>query len=92
MIDYSFFKLGWVMSSEEKIIQKIFEGRKVSYKDVERVLLNLGFELNIKGSHHIFRKKGCFYNISLKRRSELVRYQIKIVQEVLEDHGYTKKD
>lgn len=78
------------MSIDEKIIKKILDGRKVSYKDAEKILLYLGFELKIKSSHHIFRKKGCIYNVSLKKRTELLGYQIKMLQEVLEDHGYTK--
>lgn len=80
------------MSSEEKLIRKILEGRNVSYKDAEKILLKLGFELKVTASHHIFRKKGYSVNVSLKRRSELLSYQIKIMQEVLEDHGYKKED
>lgn len=80
------------MSSEEKLINKVLMGRNISYKDAEKILLKLGFELRVTASHHIFRKKGYEVNVSLKRRSELLSYQVKIIQEVLEDHGYTKKD
>lgn len=79
------------MSSEEKLITKILSGSNVSYKDAERILIYLGFNLKITASHHIFRKKGYSLNVSLKRRTELLPYQIKILQEVLKDHGYKKE-
>lgn len=79
------------MSSFEKLVKKILLGSDVSYKDAEKILLRLGFELRISASHHIFRKKGYSVNVSLKRRTILLPYQIKIIQEVLEDHGYQKE-
>lgn len=36
----------------------------------------------------MFRKVGSPDNISLKKRPELLAYQIKILQEVLLNHGY----
>jgi predicted RNA binding protein YcfA (HicA-like mRNA interferase family) len=80
------------MSAEEKLIQKILAGRSVSYKDAEKMLFKLGFDVKITASHHIFRKKGYSTNVSLKRRAELLSYQIKLLQEVLEDHGYKKEN
>jgi predicted RNA binding protein YcfA (HicA-like mRNA interferase family) len=44
------------MSKLEKLIQKILNGHSVSYEDAEKLLIRLGFDLNIRGSHHIFRK------------------------------------
>jgi predicted RNA binding protein YcfA (HicA-like mRNA interferase family) len=80
------------MSIDEKLIQKVFRGSNISYKDAEKILMKLGFELRIKASHHNFRKMGCPYNISLKKRAELLKYQTKMLQEVLKDHGYKKED
>jgi predicted RNA binding protein YcfA (HicA-like mRNA interferase family) len=80
------------MSAEEKLIQKILSARGISYKDAEKILLKLGFDVKITASHHIFRKKGYPTNVSLKRRAELLSYQIKLLQEVLKDHGYQKED
>jgi len=79
------------MSSLEKLIQKVLAGKKISYKDAERILLGLGFNVKIAGSHHVFRKIGTPYNISLKKRPELLAYQIKMLQEVLLNHGYEEK-
>jgi len=78
------------MSKHEKLINEILNGKKISYADAEKILLRLHFELSVSGSHHVFRKDGYRRSISLKRRSELLNYQIKLLQEVLKDHGYTK--
>lgn len=74
------------MTKWQKLIQKIVEGRNISYDEAETVLLKLGFKLEIKGSHHIFRKKGYSRNVSIKRRSELLPYQIRDLKEVLREH------
>jgi hypothetical protein len=79
------------MSSFDKLIQKIFEGRNISYADAERVLFSLEFDLDIRASHHIFRKRNC-KKIVLKKRSQLLDYQIKDLKEVLLNHGYTKEN
>lgn len=78
------------MTKHEKLINAILDGKRISYKDAEILLLRLHFELSICGSHHIFRKVGYQRSISLKRRPELLQYQVKLIQEVLKDHGYTK--
>ena len=76
------------MSKLQKLAQKILDGRDVSYDEVEGLLFKMGFRLEIRGSHHIFRKKGYLRNISIKRRTQLLRYQIADIREVLRDHGY----
>lgn len=76
------------MSKLQKLIQKVIDGRDISYDEAEMILLRLQFEIDIRGSHHIFRKKGYLRNISIKRRSQLLPYQIREIKEVLRDHGY----
>ncbi len=76
------------MSQFDKLIKKILNGKNVSYDEGELVLLKLGFDLNIRGSHHSFRKSGYKNVVTLKKRSLLISYQIDKLQEVLKDHGY----
>lgn len=76
------------MSKFDKLIHKIKNGKNVSYNEAENILLNLGFELNVRGSHHVFRKPGHTKTISIKRRSILLDYQIDDLKEVLRDHGH----
>lgn len=76
------------MSKVQKLIEKILNGRDVSYSEAETLLLRLGFDVEVRGSHHNFRKKNYYRNISIKRRSQLLPYQINELKEVLKDHGY----
>ena len=78
------------MSAFDKLIQKFLAGSQVSYKDAEKLLLTLGYEFTVRGSHHTFRKVG-FTNVILKKRSQLIAYQIKELKEVLTEHGYEKQ-
>jgi len=56
------------MSVIDKIIKKFLFDELVTYKDAEKLLLSLGFELQVTGSHHIFRKKGYVRNASIKKQ------------------------
>ncbi len=76
------------MSQWQKLIQKILEGKNTSYEEAKNVLFHLGFELKIRGSHHIFRKNGYIKNVSIKRRSQLLPYQMRDLKEILRDHEY----
>ncbi len=74
------------MSRLKKLIQKIFARQQVSYQEAEKILFELGYELKVSGSHHVFRKAG-HKHITLKKRPQLLPYQITDLQEVLTDHG-----
>lgn len=76
------------MGKTEKLIQKILNGKNVSYDEAETLLTKLGFDVRARGSHHVFGKSGYTKNITLKRRSQLLPYQINLLVEVLKDHGY----
>ena len=76
------------MSKAEKLIQKILNRKNVSYQEAENLLLDLGFQLKIKGSHHNFRKPGYHRTIVIKKRKLLYDYQVDDLKEVLKDHGY----
>ena len=79
-----------VVTRADKLIQKIFARQQVSYKDAEKILFELGYELKVSGSHHVFRKAG-FKHVTLKRRPQLLSYQITDLQGVLRDHGIEEK-
>jgi len=76
------------MSKLEKLVNKILRNQSVSYEEAETLLKRLDFEVEVSGSHHVFRKKGYVKNISLKRRSQLLPYQLRCIKEVLRDHDY----
>jgi predicted RNA binding protein YcfA (HicA-like mRNA interferase family) len=72
------------MSKLEKLIHKVKNEQSISYEEAEKLLLRLGFDLRTKGSHHVFAKEGYGKTISLKRRSQLMHYQILLVKEAME--------
>lgn len=78
------------MGKTEKLIQKIFAQQQVSYKEAEKILLELGYQLKISGSHHVFRKNG-YKHVTLKRRPQLLSYQLNDLKEVLKDNGFKEK-
>jgi hypothetical protein len=80
------------MSKLEKLKQKIDNGQAISFEEAESVLLKLGFKIRSPGSSHfIFWKEGYEKNISLKKRSQLLPYQIRILKEVLKNHEQDEK-
>ena len=73
------------MSKFEKLKQKIRDGHSISYDEAENFLLKIGFAVRVRGSHHVFSKDGYEKNISIKKRSQLMAYQMRLLEEVLED-------
>lgn len=76
------------MSKFEKLILKIQNGKNISYDEAETLLSMLGFTCKVKGSHHVFRKPSYLQTVSIKKRSQLLAYQIDDLKEVLKKHGY----
>lgn len=72
------------MSRIEKLRLKIKNGQPISYDEAENVLTKLGFDVRSRGSHHVFSKDGYPKNISIKKRSELLPYQMSLILEALE--------
>ncbi len=72
------------MSKFEKLKVKIREGKSISYDEAENLLYKLGFHMGSRGSHHNFKRDGYPKNIAIKKRSELLPYQIKLILEVIE--------
>lgn len=76
------------MSKREKLIQKIFSKGQVSYDEIKALLEYFGYTVDVDGtSHAIFRKEG-FEHLSVKKRSQLLPYQLELIQEALRKHGY----
>jgi len=60
------------MSKFDKLVISILDGKPISYKEAESLLKKLGFDLRIKGSHHVFGKPDYERNVSLKKRNQLL--------------------
>lgn len=72
------------MSKFEKILLKLLQGnadKSFDFEDLVSLLKKLGFELRIRGSHHIFFKEGIEEIINLQSDSGKAKpYQVKQVR------------
>jgi len=82
------------MSKYENLIEKILQAQSdanIHFDDVCHLLLRLGFNERIKGSHHIFRKEGVEERLNLQRDgNNVIPYQIKQVRNILLTYNLTE--
>ncbi len=75
------------MGKREKLLQKILTGRSdnsIRFDDLCSLLNQLGFELRIKGSHHIFYKNNIDEILNLQAKNGYSKpYQVKQVREII---------
>lgn len=75
------------MGKYEKLLLKILGGTSdanIDFEDLCTLMKNLGFEMRVKGSHHIFRKEGVVEKINLQRDGNKAKpYQIKQVRHII---------
>lgn len=75
------------MSQIEKLILDILSGRSdanIAFKDLCNLLMHLGFEERIKGSHRIYRKAGVEEKVVLQKDGNNAKpYQVKQVRAVI---------
>jgi predicted RNA binding protein YcfA (HicA-like mRNA interferase family) len=68
-------------------MDKILRGTSdanIAFDDIRRMLLHLGFDERIRGSHHIYRKAGIEEKINLQHSGNKAKpYQVRQVREVL---------
>ena len=73
--------------SKEKILRQVLGGASdanIRFDDVCYLLGSFGFEMRVRGSHHIFRKAGVEEKINLQREgSDAKPYQVRQVRAVL---------
>jgi predicted RNA binding protein YcfA (HicA-like mRNA interferase family) len=79
------------MARHEKTLLKILRGvsdANIGFDDLRGLLLHLGFEERVRGSHHIFFKSGIEELVNLQRSgSEAKPYQVRQVRAVITRHG-----
>ena len=75
------------MGKYQKLLLAILSGRSdqnIAFADLFHLLERLGFEVRIKGSHHVFRKSGVEEKINLQKDGHQAKpYQVKQVRRVL---------
>ena len=79
------------MLDREGLLRRILAretGANVRFGDLRGLLLRLGFEERIRGSHHIFVREGIPDRINIQPRGGQVKaYQVQQVRRVIEKYG-----
>ena len=75
------------MGKFDKLLLKILRGTSdanIQFSDLRQLLLRLGFEERIRGSHHVFRKSGIEEKINIQKDGNKAKpYQIGQVRNVI---------
>jgi predicted RNA binding protein YcfA (HicA-like mRNA interferase family) len=78
------------MSKFDKLKQKIADGKSdanINFEDLRNLILALGFDERIKGSHHSYRKEGITEKPNLQRDgSKAKSYQVRQIREILKKY------
>lgn len=73
--------------ASKKTLEKILRGTSdanIPFRDLRRVLQNLGFGERIRGSHHIFSREGMAEILNLQPKGNKAKpYQVKQVRHVI---------
>ena len=74
------------MSKVEKLMLKILNGahdQSISFSELCNLLTKLGFDLRIKGSHHIFTMGGVEEILNIQAKGSKAKpYQVKQIRQV----------
>ena len=75
------------MRKYDKLIFQILRGMSdanIAFTDLINLLKHLGFDMRIKGSHHIFRKDGITEKVNLQKEgSKAKSYQVRQVRNIM---------
>ena len=75
------------MSKIHKLLLKIIVGNSdnnIKFDELYHLLEYLGFEVRIKGSHHIFRKEGIETKINIQKDGSMAKnYQVNQVRKII---------
>jgi len=75
------------MARADKTLERILRGASdanISFGGMRRLLLNLGFQERIRGSHHIYSKDGIEEILNLQADGDKAKaYQVKQVRHVI---------
>jgi predicted RNA binding protein YcfA (HicA-like mRNA interferase family) len=79
------------MGRRDKILDKVLSGhsdRNIPFLGLRNLLLRLGFEERIHGSHHVFVRPGIEGRINLQREGHQAKgYQVRQIRGVIVRYG-----
>lgn len=73
--------------ASDQVLRRVLSGTAdaaIRFDDLCHLLESLGFEKRVKGSHHIFRKRGVAAKVNLQKAGAQAKpYQVKQVRAVI---------
>lgn len=79
------------MSRAAKTLDRVLRGTSdanIRFGDLCALLEHLGFDLRIRGDHHIFTRAGVVEILNLQpNKGKAKPYQVRQVREVIQQHG-----
>ncbi len=84
------------MGKYDKLIFQILRGMSdanIAFSDLVHLLQEFEFEMRVKGSHHVFRKKGIEERPNLQKEGNKAKpYQVKQVRSLILKYRLGLKD
>ena len=84
------------MSSKQKLLEKILRGssdENISFKELCTLLVSLGFQERIKGSHHIYSYPGIEEIINIQPKGMKAKgYQVKQIRNVIVNYKLAEEE
>lgn len=72
------------MGKHEKLLLQILRGTSdanIAFDDLVSLLTQLGFEMRVRGSHHVFRREGIPEMVNLQKQGAQAKpYQVRQVR------------
>lgn len=80
------------MGKYDKLLETILQGRSdtnIQFDDLCQLLIRMGFDERVRGSHHTFRREGVVTKINLQRSTggKAKPYQVRQVRAVILDNN-----
>ena len=75
------------MRKYDNLVFQILRGMtdaNIAFTDLVNLLKNLGFDMKIKGSHHVFRKDDVIEKVNLQKEGNKAKaYQVRQVRNII---------
>jgi len=85
-----------VVKRYEKLMWRILGGRSdanIRFVELCSLLQSLGFEVRVRGSHHVFRKEGVEEHLNIQEDGRMAKvYQVRQVRNVILKYGLAEKN
>jgi len=79
------------MGKHDKLLIRIMSGSSdanIDFDEVCRLLVRLGFDTRVRGSHHIFFKQGIIERINLQKDGAKAKpYQVRQIRCIISEYG-----